>query len=219
MITRLDTLLEAENDTNITEAQKIAALNAGYTKFYDFLIAADLSDFLKKTATFTTVAGTKDYALATIASDFYKLRNVYVNEGSNQYRPLTPVNEWYIQSYRPPAAAVSMRVDYIPCAPVLTTTGDSVDGVNGWEELIVVYAALDFRARRQEEPGWLQKREQELEARIKKMAYRDAGVPDRIIQRERFRNPFNVYNQDVNGYRVSGLNLELFYQEGYVVVT
>lgn len=207
MITRLDTLLEMESDGNVTQAQKIDALNCGLTEFYDYLIASDLSDYFVKTHTFNTVAGTVQYALP---ADFYKVRQVYVSESDGRFRPLPSVNEWYLQSHRAPDSAVPMRLEYIPCAPVLTAPSDSVDGVNGWEELIVLYAALDICRRKQDEPGWLREKAKKLEARILKMSTRDVGMPDKVIRR-RLRDPYGLYNRStVDGYRLRGSYLEVY---------
>lgn len=215
--TRLDTLGSLENDTSITAAQKNDALNAGYAKFYDFLIDNGLPDYFVKQVTIPVTAGTQAYALATYATDFYKLRRVCVDLGSNQLRPLEPLNEWYIQSYRPPQAGASIKLDYIPCAPVLVADADIVDGVNGWEELLIVYALLDIKYRKDDAPGWLVQKQKEIEARIQHMTRRDSQFGERIVQRNRwrFRDPYQLYSSSVDAYRLRGLNIEFYYNFGY----
>lgn len=210
MITRLDSLLDIQNDTHITQAEKITALSSGYAKFYDFLIEADFSDFLVKSATVSTVSGTLAYALTTIAADFYKLRYVYVLEDGSRYRPLRPVHEYYIQNYTSPNTVKTVRVDYIPCAPTLTLVGDQVDGINGWEDLIICYAALDICSKRDQEPAHVVRKQREIEERIRRMAKRDVGFPDKVIQRSKGHSPFESYQNTIEGYRVRGLNLELY---------
>jgi hypothetical protein len=210
MITRLDSMLDIQNDTHVTTAEKITALSGGYAKFYDFLIEADFSDFLVKTATFSTVAGTQNYLLNTIATDFYKLRYVYVVEDGNRYRPIKPVQEYYIQNYTVPQVVKSIRVDYIPNAPVLSVGADVVNGINGWEDLIICYAALDICSKRDQEPAHVVRKQREIEERIRRMAQRDVGFPDKLIQRSKGHSPFEAYQNTIEGYRVRGLNLELY---------
>jgi hypothetical protein len=216
LMDRIDLLLDAEKDRHISPQQKLDCINSALARFYDFLISADLSDHIVKAVEFDTVAGTFPYSLATVCpdGDFYKLRAVYVYEGDNQYRPLPSVSEWYLQSYRPPQAAHTIRIDYIPCAPVLTSLDDTVDGVNGWEELIIAYAALELCRRRQEDPGWIREKATEIEQRITKMATRDVWFPDKVIRR-RVRDPYNMMNSTVDGYRIRGGNIEIYRRDGY----
>lgn len=218
--TRLDTICDIENDTHVTPAQKLDAINAGYAKFWDFLIANGPPDYKVKSVTFSSVAGTTSYALSSVVSagDFYKIKQLEVDQGGNQYRPLQQLDEWYIQSYRPPQSAVSLRLWYIPACPVLANDADKVDGVNGWEELILCYAAMDIKTRKDEEiPRWLTQKAKELEDRIRQCARRDAQ-PERIIRRAKWRDPYNLYRHDVDAYRLRGDNIELYYHEGYHLV-
>lgn len=214
---RLERLLDIENDTHISPQMKLDSLNVGLAKFYDFLINADYSDHLVKSATFTTTSA-QSYALATVVpdGDFYKLRGLYVQVDSNQWRPLSSVPEWYMQSSRPPESGATIRLDYIPCAPILASGSDTVDGINGWEELILVYAGLDIRSKRQEDPGYLAQKQRELEDRIIKMAQRDTWYPDKMIWRKRRRDPYGTLcNRQVDGYRLRGGNIELYKKEAY----
>ncbi len=219
LMNKLDLLLDAEEDGHITTAMKLDCLNCGYAQFWDYLVAADLSDHMVKTVNFTLTPGQEAYALATVVTDgdFYKVRQVYVNEGNDQYRPLPSINEWYLQSHRPPSVAASIRLDYIPCAPVLAEDDDTVDGINGWEELIVAYAAIELCRRRQEDPGWLLQKAQKAEERIIKMAIRDVGFPDKIIRRN-LRDPYGNYSSTADAYRLRGTNIEIYRRDGYLPV-
>ena len=73
------------------------------------------------------------------------------------------------------------RIWYVPKATTLTNDSDSFDGINGWEEYVVVDCAIKMLQKQEDDVSVLMNQKQELKARIEAMAAdRDAGTPERI---------------------------------------
>ena len=73
MRTRLRTECDLTNDLSLTDAELTAMINAGAREVYDLLVQAFGGEWYLTTASFNTVAGTADYALATIASSLFAM--------------------------------------------------------------------------------------------------------------------------------------------------
>lgn len=219
LITRLDDEVDISGDTHVVQAEKIRYLDTAYARLWTKIAKTSPPDHFIKDVSFNTVAGTKAYSIATIASDgdFWQLKNVYVNEGDGQFRPLPPVNEFNVQAYRAPQVAQAMQLSYIKCAPKLTATNQTIDGVQGWEELMVMYACEDICRKKKDDPRMYREKIVSLERDIEYCGHRDVGWAETIV-RKRNLDPFYLYHNNVDGYRLRGDNLELFYRSGYLTV-
>lgn len=208
--TRLRELTDTENDTHLSDAELTRYINSAVTYVYDLLVAGSPSDYFMKTTTFPTVVGTDSYALP---ADFYKLRAMYVLDQTSIYRPLMPCQEEELVEIWAPTAVCTIRMDYIPCATPLVADGDTFDGINGWEELVLQQAAIDVKNKREEDPVQHFRKRQDLEKRITRMTYRDAGTPERIIDRNRKRRDhYRWTTQLVTKYRLQAGNVRLYEQ-------
>lgn len=223
MRTRVRQRADAEGDPHVTDDEIDGLINDAYTFFYDKLIESCPPDYFRTTYTFNTADGTIQYALP---SDFYKLRQVYSVENSVHYRPLEQVDEVERRSYRAPDAVNAMRLDYIPVAATLSVDGDTIDGINGWDELVVLTAAIDIKNKKEDDAGALLRKQRMLLERIDKMAPRDHGAPRHIVRRRYPSVPFGKKNyntsdtatrQDVDGYTLVGGNIEIYRFHGTFV--
>ena len=118
---------------------------------------------------------------------------------------------------RPPNGAYSMKLYYVPCAPLFVTGAESFDGINGWEEHVIMTAAIAVKTKKQDDTGQYRARKRELEERIKNHANRDADDPPRVIRRRRVQAMANLwapYSPNVTHWDLRGGNLELFYTYG-----
>lgn len=203
------------SDNHCTDAEINDLLNEGITEHWDLLVTSAPPDYYSNTTSFATTSGTSEYALATYAADFYKLRAVQVLEGTDEYRPIGAVQDADIQRFRPPNGTKTVRVRYIPAATTLANDNSTFDGVNGWEELAVLFAAIDILNKRGQDPSALMAKRDRLVARIQMVEGRDGGEPPRI-KRAAHRNDdrFRIYQNTVDGYILRGANLELYRYAG-----
>ncbi len=76
------------------------------------------------------------------------------------------------------------RVWYIQHPVELTVDTDAFDGVAGWEEWAVLWAAEQMMAKEESDPSALIRRRTEMTARVRDIAaHRDAGTPPQIVKR------------------------------------
>lgn len=227
--TRIYRRANLENHTGFVPAAEAGdvAVEAA-TEVYDLLATAN-PDYFSTTATWNLVANTASYSFtelapvdvatntaAVTATDFYKLRSVHVKDGTNEWRPLTEINEAEEQAYRPPDGVYTVRMRYIP---VLATnaTFSSLDGVNGWEELAVCSGAIRLLLKEGTDPGLVQLLQTERarqEARIRSMLERNVGEPPRVIRRATTRSYVpewvRSYGSPVDGYRLRAGAIEFY---------
>lgn len=213
LITRIDELADITNNTSVSRSTKVNAINSALSWLWDKLVESAPPHYYLKKVALTTTPGQLEYDLDTIFpdGDFYKLSAVYVNEQNGVLRPLQPIQDTEVMPYRAPQAAVPLQLQYIPCAPVLVDDEDELDTINGWDELILMRAIMDIKAKREEDNGPYFRKAKELEERIYKMAYRDSGAPQRVTRRRNApRDIFWWTADNVNGYMLKAGNLELY---------
>ena len=80
-----------------------------------------------------------------------------------------------------PDNSMSIDIWYIPHAPILVDDADEFDGFNGWEEYVIVDAAIKMKDKEEADTTKLEKRLSKLELRINNSSgNRDAGHGDRV---------------------------------------
>lgn len=165
-------------------------INGSYTELYGLLIQSYGNDYYVQAPTtgytFTTDGINQFFALPT---DMFKLLGVdALYGGQNQWVALRPFafgdrNKFSAINSPIPAAGQQIRLFYVPTLTQLA--GDSsatVDLVNGWEEYIVVDAAMKALAKEESDVSVFMSRKQSLVARINAEAEnRDAGMPAAIV--------------------------------------
>jgi hypothetical protein len=222
MMTRLEELADIQNDTHLKTPEKWRILSAAIAATWDKIISSGLGTNYLKTVTFNAVGNQRDYNFSTIFpdGDFYKISDVWVDEGNGQRRPISRVHPSMIQSYRAPVANVPMIVRYIPCAPVWTGTGDvNFDGINGWEEHALNLAAIAVKKKKEDDTGPYRATVRELEARMDTMNNVNAQDPPRVVRKRRtvFEDRYYPWRNNVGGWDiVEGTNgyLSVLYRYG-----
>lgn len=158
-----------ENSADITPTLLNDFINEAVAECYDLLVEK-WADYYTVSTTLATVIGVEAISLP---ADFYKLRKLEVlyNAASSpqQWCRLWPheleVSHEYLTLYGKayryrlqagniilvplPVAVESLRMYYIPAVALLAADGDTFDGINGYEELVVQLALL--RCKRREE--------------------------------------------------------------------
>lgn len=194
------------NGGYVSDSEVLDYINASYTELYDLLVSRG-EDYYLASTTFATDGTNDTYALP---ANFDKLRGVEVllGQGNAQYALTIPRYEFAERNrfsyraqgaslagragfayhpegnslrFRPlPAANQTVRVYYVPACPFLANPTDTVDGVDGWEEYIVVDCGAKVAAKEEsfELAALFLQQKAALKQRIESMARdRDQGMP------------------------------------------
>ncbi len=193
-----------ENSDFISDSELNSFINASYAELYDILVSR-FEDYYTTTSTHTVTAGNTSFA---VPADFYKLRGVDRQIGSsNDFYALLKFNfserNWrnrrlnrtlFGQSnvnYRLVGnnvelvpndhAAGTYKLWYVPAYTTLSSDSDTLDGVNGWEEYIVVDACIKCLEKEESSTTSFERQKTRLERRIEEMAsMRDIEQPERV---------------------------------------
>jgi hypothetical protein len=190
--------------TFVTTSEWNGLINASYQELYGLLAQKFGDDYFTSISSNITTDGLTD--LYDLPSDFFKLLGVdlqvtatppaYVTvrpfafaERNSLAQPnLQPTLGVTNLRYRLkgsklwlapfPAANQVLRLHYVPRLTLLSADGDTLDGVNGWEEYVVVDAALKAKDKEESDVSVLAAEKAALVGRIEAEAEnRDAGAP------------------------------------------
>ena len=151
---------------SVSDARLDEVINDSLRATYDLFLTYRGEQFVKEQAgSPSTIAGGN---AVTLASDFYRLWQVEVQEGSDYY-PLRHINlreAWRFQNsssqprgltfrllantlvfYTTPTGNYPLRIWYAPAFAALATTISSFDGINGFERLAIARSVLDLKMR------------------------------------------------------------------------
>ncbi len=171
-------------------------LNLSAAELYDLMVAT-AEDYYTIPATLT-VNGTDD--TFDLPADCYKLVGIDYRLNSLwtpmekfmfrdrilyqqpyydyvRYRPMG--NNTVMFNPRPPAQ--DMTLWYVPTCPLMTTDADTFDGINGFEEYIIVNSAIKALVKEESDPSALMAELAQIKQRIIDMApNRDEGMPEKV---------------------------------------
>lgn len=168
---------ESSNDINPVGNPALLneLINVAISEIYDVLVQKWQDLYTVTGTAFTTTAGQDSYLLDTIAPAFYKLRKVEILwsgtagdpaatwkrllphdiDASHHYSQYGLISKGY--RYRlqgqnlvlapPPTVIETLRVFFIPYATRLANDGDTFDGINGYEELVIQTALMHCKRR------------------------------------------------------------------------
>ena len=201
---------DMENTQFISDSELNSYVNASVKELYDLLVAA-FDDYYIADAYEVTLAADSHITLPT---DFYKLRGVDKSNSTSNWFTLKPFNflerNKYnnqnlanyalgpnLVNYRVFGSTIKLepsynsegnyRIWYVPKCPALVSDTDSFDGINGWEDYVVVDCAIKMLQKQEDDVSVLMAQKNELKSRIEAMsADRDAGSPETITDA---RNP------------------------------
>ena len=205
------------NSKFVTDAELDYFINASYGELYDLLVNTRGENYYVNSHDFTTTSNIDTYPLP---ADFFKLMGVdYVTSNTqaitlkafrwqerNRFRePFYNVRNYNLMYqirgndlvFIPtPNGNQKIRLWYIPRHTELVNDFDEFDGINGWEEYIVIDAAIKMRVKEESPVEELMIAKQDMKARIlSACAGRDSSEPPRVVDTDSnyagFRNLWN----------------------------
>lgn len=175
-------------------------VNQSYAELYEMLIQSG-KDYALDSSTISIVNGTDTYDLP---DDFYQLRGVDVDVGGSlplnmvpftfEERNMYPTDGTWsgapvryrllgsqIKFIPMPTGAYSATLWYHPAPPRMVSDSDTVDGVAGWEEYVVLGAAIKCLVKEESDASALMAMQASQVTRILGLVgNRDAGRPERV---------------------------------------
>lgn len=199
-----------DSDATLNAVSLDTLINTCLAELFDVLVAARGHEYYATDADIAVVSGTKLYALPT---DFYQLLSIRLNWGPTQIEELHPFgarertryemlqifDRFTPKAYRlqgtqtasarsveilpMPRTAVTANIRYIPLFAPLTDDAATFDGVNGWEKLVALKVAIEYRTIAEKPIGNLAQLYAENFARISALAdQRNANYAEQIQQ-------------------------------------
>ena len=204
----------------ILDTELTSYINASISELYDLLVSAYGNDYFLNNYTFTTDNVNVTYALP---ADFYKMVGIdlYINasrfitlkpfmwnergryqDGSNWAALIAIQGPKYhlmgnsIMFQPTPPGAFNMKLWYVPSSPKLSIGSDTLDGIDGWEEFVIIDAASKMLEKEESDTSVLEMRKKSIIQRINLMAEnRDEGFSFRVNDVQR------MWNEDLETYR------------------
>jgi len=193
---------DVENSTaRFPDAELNTYINQSWTELYDLIIESGGESYLNSTQ-ISTSNGTDTYSLP---ADFYKVRGVDVDVGGPGPLPMRQFSfeerNFYLynsgwQYGRPvryrlyganikfipkPSGVYTVTVWYYPTPTSMVSDSDTIDGVSGWEEYVVIDAAVKVLTKDDRDASLLVGAHGAVRQRIVDMAMnRNAGEPERV---------------------------------------
>jgi len=220
-LAQLRTLCKQESDmvnsSFISDAEWNSYINQSYFELYDLMVQKYGDDYFSEQYNFVTDGTSYLYPLP---SDFYKLlgldlalsgsddsyvtirrfnfadRNRYAVPNFQSFYGVTNMryrlngNDLWITPI--PSGGQNMRLWYVPRLTTLAADGDTVDGISGWTEYIIVDVAMKALAKEESDVSVMMARKAGLIQRIEAAAEnRDAANPMTVSdnQSSQFWNP------------------------------
>lgn len=224
---RLEEMTDTQKDKHLSTDEKNRILAEAAAETWDHIIASGLSERYVKSASFSTTGGTSEYDLTSSAiipdEDFYKVHQVYINEGNNEFRPLPRIEPADIQNFRPPTGSVTVKLYYIKAPPTFITGAifddtATLDVPAGLEAHTLNTAAMAVKKKKEDDYRPFESRKAEIEQRIKFMGSTDWSQPARVVRRRhRMRDGYwYPYNAQITAYILRGKKIELYYAYPFV---
>lgn len=197
---------DMENSNFITDSELTSLINLSYGEYYD-LILSNYEDDYTVEYELTISSGETSCPLP---SDFMKLRGVdykvsvddYIKVSKFQFSDRNKSPFPRRKRYRIIGDKISFlpnkecegeyRLWYIPVYPKLTADYDTIGGVNGWEDLVVIQTAIYMLQKEESDVTNLMVQKAQIIERISSMsANRDAGGIETVVDTTEYNVGFD----------------------------
>ncbi len=188
---------------HIDDTELDGYINQSFSKLYDILVQKGIYQY--ETTNDFTGTGVATYSLP---ADFYAPGSVFYVD-SERLNPIKEIQLSEIHLYKttavnrssayrvhgsviefyPPPSGGTYRMYYAPAYTTLSADGDTVDGVNGWEEFIVLDSAVKCLMKENSPSDDLLRERQMLLDRVDAMAKNKRQGPFRIVDTEVHNSP------------------------------
>ena len=196
------------NSTFVQDSELTSYINISAKQLYDLLVAAYGEDYyIKDAATPYTITADGTNDTFSLPTDFYKMVGLDEDAGGGQRYTLKPFmfqerNQYkqpyfalapYTSSYKykvfgdsikfipKPSANKNFYLWYIPVMTELVNGTDELDGINGWEEFIVLDVAIKMMIKEESDPSALIIERRLIKDNLEAMAQnRDSGMSMRV---------------------------------------
>lgn len=195
---------DMENSQFVKDAELTSYINQSYFELYDLLVQKYGDNyFVASPYNFTTDGTNDEYTLPT---DFYKLLGVdlALSNSTDSWVTIKPFNfaernRYAVPNFQSfygitnlryrlmgnklkftpiPQANQQMRIWYVPRMNTLVNNTDTVDGISGWTEYIIIDAAIKCLQKEESDTTVLMAQKIGIIERIENAAEnRDAGFP------------------------------------------
>ena len=196
----------------VTDPELIRYINSSAQELYDILVLAYGEDYYVSNTPYEFIS---DGTPKDLPADFYKAVGVDALIGGGNYITLKPFEFTERNRFNGPTNLLinnnsplrykiqgnkitwapgtsgnnNIRVWYIPVMTELAIDADTLDGVNGYEELVIIDTAIKMKTKQEDDVSVLMARKQELLRRIEKVSQdRDAGMSHRVTDTSRINN-------------------------------
>jgi hypothetical protein len=183
IITRARRKADMENSEFIGDEEALDLFNESYTELYDLLVSSFEEYYVKDNVFVNLIAGQSTYDLP---ADFYKGVGVdyQLNVTGTGYLTLKPFTEAERNGLTGVMATIqagTVKLRYIPAPKIYTDLSEEVDGISGWETLMVTSMAISMRIKEESSTNDLELQYAKLMKRIEVLKQnRDTGMPARI---------------------------------------
>ncbi len=204
------------NSSFVSDDELKGYINKSIQELYDLILQKYGNDYYVSSTTFPLVVNQEAYALPT---NFLKVLGVDLELGPSDYITLKPFmfnerNRYTSTSLRGfygasfyryrlrgnslifspvPNVTSTIRLWYVPRATTLSASSDTFDGFNGWQEYVIVDAAIKCLQKEESDVSVLIRQKQDLIVRIEEAAgNRDAGFSPRITDTRRIEFEPNI---------------------------
>lgn len=185
-----------ENSQFVTDSEMLYYMNSSAAELYDLLVQAYGNEYYVSSLT-TSCTGNLDYI--NLPSDFYKLLGVDMYDGDKYYtlkrfnfnernKFLNGVSFGVNTQYRiqgdqikfipTPTDNRACILWYIPKFTKMTLDSSTIDGINGWEEYVVIDCVIKMLEKEESDSTPFIMRKNDMLKRIQKLSEdRDVGSP------------------------------------------
>lgn len=209
---------DMENSGFIGDPEWNAMINKSAQKLYDKLTTV-FEDYYQKQVQLTVGAAS---SVQPCPADFYKLiamdevvsgtvstdatTGLLILNGKGV--PVLPYNLQERNSYVTPGSSRTLIMSYVPALAPMVLDADTFDGINGWEEFIIVDAARNAGIKEETDVSELVRDLGDIAKRIEDCApNRDAGQPIKMVDVRRVDPYFSAYSLSRLKYHLVGPNI------------